>query len=78
MSPQKTWLKTGIGLLLTGLMLFPVYWMVNVSFTRDRDIRKSPPNWLPVPGTLEGYRAVLHQQGPYIARVWSSDSARLC
>src|SRR5665213_2637020 len=64
---KKVWFKTVVGLLLTGLMLFPVYWMVNVSFTRDRDMRKSPPNWFPVPGTLAGYRAVLHQQGPYIA-----------
>ena len=50
-----------------GLMLFPVYWMVNVSFTRDQDMRKIPPNWFPFHGTLAGYRAVLHQQGPYIA-----------
>jgi multiple sugar transport system permease protein len=61
-----TWWKTSIGLVLTGLMLFPVYWMVNVSFTRDRDMRKTPPNWFPVHGTLEGYRAVLHQQLPYL------------
>ncbi|HEY5455285.1 MAG TPA: carbohydrate ABC transporter permease [Acidothermaceae bacterium] len=67
MNPRKSLLKTGIGLLLTALMLFPIYWMINVSFTRDQDIRKSPPNWIPIPGTLEGYRAVLHQQGPYIA-----------
>jgi multiple sugar transport system permease protein len=58
--------KTGIGLVLTALMLFPVYWMVNVSFTRDTDMRKSPPNLFPVDGTLEGYRAVLDQQLPYL------------
>ena len=28
-------------------MLFPVYWMVNVSFTRDQDMRKSPPDLFP-------------------------------
>ncbi|MBO3751797.1 carbohydrate ABC transporter permease [Streptosporangiaceae bacterium NEAU-GS5] len=47
-------------------MLFPVYWMINVSFTRDTDMRKSPPYWFPVHGTLEGYRAVLDQQLPYL------------
>ena len=36
-------LKTLVGLVLTGLMLFPVYWMVNVSFTRDTDMRHDPP-----------------------------------
>ncbi|TMS00657.1 carbohydrate ABC transporter permease [Nonomuraea basaltis] len=58
--------KTAIGLVLTGVMLFPVYWMINVSFTRDTDMRKSPPNWFPLNGTLEGYRAVLDQQLPYL------------
>jgi multiple sugar transport system permease protein len=58
--------NTALGVLLTGVMLFPVYWMLNVSFTRDQDMRKSPPDWFPVHGTLEGYRAVLDQQLPYL------------
>jgi multiple sugar transport system permease protein len=66
MTRTRSWWKTGIGLALTGVMLFPVYWMVNESFTRDQDMRKSPPNWFPVHGTLEGYRAVLDQQLPYL------------
>jgi multiple sugar transport system permease protein len=60
-------LKTAIGVLLTAVMLFPVYWMINVSFTRDTDMRASPPHLLPVHGTLEGYRAVLDQQLPYLS-----------
>jgi multiple sugar transport system permease protein len=59
-------LKTAIGVLLTAVMLFPVYWMINVSFTRDTDMRASPPHLVPFGGTLEGYRAVLHQQLPYL------------
>jgi multiple sugar transport system permease protein len=55
-----------VGLVLTALMLFPVYWMVNESLTRDQDMRKTPPDWFPVHGTLDGYRAVLHQQMPYL------------
>jgi multiple sugar transport system permease protein len=47
-------------------MLFPVYWMVNVSFTRDGDMRRTPPYWFPVHGTIEGYRLVLRQQLPYL------------
>ena len=61
-----TLLKTGIGLLLTAVMLFPVYWMINVSFTKDTDMRASPPHLFPVDGTLEGYRAVFDQQLPYL------------
>ncbi|MBP2708392.1 carbohydrate ABC transporter permease [Microbispora sp. RL4-1S] len=63
---RRGWWRTALGLVLTALMLFPVYWMINVSFTRDQDMRKSPPYWFPVNGTFEGYRAVLEQQGPYL------------
>jgi multiple sugar transport system permease protein len=66
MTRRRPWWKTAIGLALTGLMLFPVYWMVNVSFTRDQDMRRTPPYWFPAHGTLEGYRAVLRQQLPYL------------
>ena len=58
--------KTGLGLALTAVMLFPVYWMINVSFTRDTDMRKSPPDLFPIDGTLDGYRTVLDQQLPYL------------
>jgi multiple sugar transport system permease protein len=58
--------KTVIGLALTAAMLFPVYWMINVSFTRDQDMRKSPPSLFPAGGTLEGYRAVFGRQLPYL------------
>ncbi|MBO1332685.1 carbohydrate ABC transporter permease [Streptomyces sp. VRA16 Mangrove soil] len=63
---RRTAWKTAVGLLLTALMLFPVYWMVNVSFTRDQDMRKSPPDLLPLHGTLAGYRTVLDEQLPYL------------
>ncbi len=62
-----TWWKTGVGLVLTALMLFPVYWMINVSFTRDQrhaqDARRTGSR---SHGTLDGYRAVLDQQLPYL------------
>jgi multiple sugar transport system permease protein len=65
-APRRAAWRTAIGLLLTGLMLFPVYWMVNVSFTRDTDMRHTPPYWFPIHGTLEGYRAALNQQLPFL------------
>lgn len=54
------------GLVLTALMLFPVYWMLNVSLTPQQDMRKSPPDLLPLHPTFEGYRAVLNDQLPYL------------
>lgn len=58
--------KTALGIVFTAVMLFPVYWMLNASFTRDQDLRKTPPSFLPLHGTLDGYRAVLHEQLPYL------------
>ncbi|WDF43737.1 carbohydrate ABC transporter permease [Streptomyces sp. T12] len=63
---RRTWMKSTIGVLLTGVMLFPVYWMLNVSLTRDQDMRKTPPDLFPVHGTLAGYRTVLEEQLPYL------------
>jgi len=63
---RRTWVKTAVGVLLTAVMLFPVYWMLNVSFTPDQDMRKSPPDLFPAHPTLEGYRAVVDQQLPYL------------
>ena len=66
MTSKRTWWKTGLGLAFTAVMLFPVYWMINVSFTPTQRMRKSPPDWFPFGGTLDGYRAVLDQQLPYL------------
>jgi multiple sugar transport system permease protein len=57
---------TAIGVLLTAIMLFPVYWMLNVSLTPQQDMRKSPPDLLPLHPTFEGYQAVLSDQMPYL------------
>jgi len=40
--------------------------MINVSLTQTSNMRKSPPNLIPVDATLEGYSAVIHQQLPYL------------
>lgn len=58
--------RTIVGLVLTAVMLFPVYWMINVSLTPEQDMRKSPPNLFPVDATFDGYRAVLRQQLPFL------------
>ncbi|WP_458351545.1 carbohydrate ABC transporter permease [Micromonospora schwarzwaldensis] len=60
------WWRTALGVVFTALMLFPVYWMVNVSFTRDTDLRADPPHLFPTHGTVEGYQVVLRDQVPYL------------
>ncbi|PPF89556.1 ABC transporter permease [Subtercola sp. Z020] len=64
MTARRNWWKTALGIVFTALMLFPIYWMVNVSFTPTRDLRLSPPHLFPTDATLEGYTEVLRQQLP--------------
>lgn len=66
MTPSRSRWKTAIALVLTAIMLFPVYWMVNSSFTRDSDMRRTPPSFFPTHPTFEGYSAVFGQQLPYL------------
>jgi multiple sugar transport system permease protein len=47
-------------------MLFPVYWMLNVSLTPQQDMRKTPPDLFPLHPTFTGFQAVLHDQMPYL------------
>jgi multiple sugar transport system permease protein len=61
---QKTWWKTVLGLFFVVVMLFPVYWIVNVSLTRTRDLRADPPHWFPWNPTFDGYVNVLNDQLP--------------
>ena len=63
---DRAWWKTVVGVILTAVMLFPVYWMINVSLTPSRNMRKSPPNLIPIDATLAGYRSVLDQQLPFL------------
>ncbi|GAA1154236.1 carbohydrate ABC transporter permease [Kitasatospora gansuensis] len=66
MTTGRSWWSTALGVLLTAVMLFPVYWMVNNSFTRDEDMRGATPSLFPTHPTLDGYRAVIDQQLPYL------------
>jgi len=50
----------------TAIMLFPIYWMINVSLTPTAQMRQSPPSWFPTNPTLEGYAAVVSEQLPYL------------
>ena len=63
---RRPWWITAIGIVLTAIMLFPIYWMINVSLTPQSDMRKSPPDLFPFAPTFEGYERVLSDQLPYL------------
>jgi multiple sugar transport system permease protein len=58
--------KTAVGAVITAVMLFPLYWMVNVSLTPNDQLRKEDPQLLPFKLTADGYRKVFHEQGGYL------------
>jgi ABC-type sugar transport system permease subunit len=66
MIARRPWWLTLVGVLLTAVMLFPVYWMINVSLTQTGSMRKDPPDWFPFAPTFSGYQAVLSEQLPYL------------
>lgn len=61
---RHTIVNTVLGVFFAAIMLFPVYWMVNVSLTRTEDMRDTPPHWFPTSPTLSGYASALHDQLP--------------
>jgi multiple sugar transport system permease protein len=61
-----SWLRTAIGIGLCAIMLFPLYWMVNVSLTPRGDLLKTPPALFPGSPTLAGYRRAISDQLPFL------------
>jgi len=51
----------GLGLLVSVMAIFPVYWMILTSFRRGVDIQSSHPSFVPFPGTLNNYRKVFER-----------------
>jgi N,N'-diacetylchitobiose transport system permease protein len=49
----------GAAVLVLLVTVFPIYWMVATGFKRGADILSFEPRWLPIPGTLENYRAAI-------------------
>ena len=66
MKYSRSWWKTLVGVILTALMLFPVYWMINVSLTKPTNMRRDPPYLIPIDGTIDGYISVFHDELPYL------------
>ncbi|MGD0610337.1 MAG: carbohydrate ABC transporter permease [Anaerolineales bacterium] len=62
----KSWLWTLLALVIIGLMLFPFYEIVNISFMHETDILQYPPPFFPPHPTLDGYRQALSTAVGYI------------
>jgi multiple sugar transport system permease protein len=56
-----------LGVAILGIMLFPLYWMINVSLTPSQDLLSPTPAFFPQNPTFEGYRIALGTQLPSLA-----------
>jgi multiple sugar transport system permease protein len=55
-----------IALFIIAIFLFPLYWMVNISFQPGRDLVRIPPEWFPVDATLGAYRNAIAIEGRHL------------
>jgi multiple sugar transport system permease protein len=58
------WVHTAFGLLILAVMLFPVYWMINVSLQHTATATSTP--WFPTDLSLRGYQKAFHDQGRHV------------
>jgi multiple sugar transport system permease protein len=58
------WGNTAAGVLILAVMLFPVYWMVNVSLQPSGSAVGTP--WIPIQLSLRGYTQALQDQGGHL------------
>ncbi|ROP74546.1 carbohydrate ABC transporter permease [Curtobacterium sp. PhB115] len=57
----KQWVLSGIGILILAVMLFPVYWMINISLQPAGPAIEAA--WFPVHAQLNGYAQAIADQG---------------
>jgi multiple sugar transport system permease protein len=58
---RRRWGHTVIGVLLLAVMLFPLYWMANVSLRAGASAVSTP--WLPLHPSFDGYVTAIRSQG---------------
>jgi multiple sugar transport system permease protein len=57
----RGWGSTVIGVLILAVMLFPLYWMLNVSLQPSGSAVETP--WIPLDLSFDGYATALREQG---------------
>ena len=60
-APARKWPMTVLGVIFLGIMVFPIYWMINSSLQSNSGAANT--SWFPLHPTLAGYSAAIQQQG---------------
>jgi multiple sugar transport system permease protein len=56
---RRALLNTAVGVVILVVLLFPLYWMINVSLQPARDLLRIPPELFPFDATLHAYGSAL-------------------
>lgn len=59
---RREWVMTAIGCLIVGFILFPLYWMTNVSLQPRAALLATELKFLPIPPLTDNYVRVLGEQ----------------
>jgi len=62
----RTLVDTVIGIAIIAFFLFPLYWMINISFQPGEDLVRIPPELFPVDATLSAYRNAFANEGSHL------------
>lgn len=58
---RHAWIWSVVGVVLLAILLFPLYWMINVSLQPGASAVATP--WIPLSPSFEGYARALDEQG---------------
>jgi multiple sugar transport system permease protein len=61
---KRGWGSTAVGVLILAVMLFPLYWMLNVSLQPSGGAVATP--WIPLELSFDGYASALRDQGGHL------------
>jgi multiple sugar transport system permease protein len=61
---RRGWGNTTMGVLILAVMLFPLYWMLNVSLQPSGSAVATP--WFPVELSFDGYATAVREQGGHL------------
>ncbi|WP_214401785.1 carbohydrate ABC transporter permease [Pseudonocardia lacus] len=61
MTRRRGWGSTLVGVLILAVLLFPLYWMLNVSLQPSGSAVRTP--WIPLDLSFDGYATALREQG---------------
>lgn len=59
-------LDTAIALVILAILLFPLYWMLNISLQPSSELLRIPPEYFPIDATLSAFSNAISNEGHHL------------